>query len=54
MKLRHFQKEKIRQLSKNYGNTVALKNISLAFDKNGAHDPILWKPHRNTQPSQVL
>ncbi|MEC7619484.1 MAG: ATP-binding cassette domain-containing protein [Bacteroidota bacterium] len=26
---------KIRQLSKNYGNTVALKNISLAFDKNG-------------------
>ena len=25
----------IRQLSKNYGNTVALKNISLAFDKNG-------------------
>ena len=26
---------KIHQLSKNYGNTVALKNISLAFDKNG-------------------
>ena len=26
---------KIRQLSKNYGNTVALKNISLVFDKNG-------------------
>ena len=25
----------IHQLSKNYGNTVALKNISLAFDKNG-------------------
>ena len=25
----------IQQLSKNYGNTVALKNISLAFDQNG-------------------
>ena len=25
----------IRQLSKNYGNTVALNNISLAFDQNG-------------------
>ena len=25
----------IQQLSKNYGNTVALKNISLVFDENG-------------------
>ena len=25
----------IRQLSKNYGDTVALKNISLVFDENG-------------------
>ena len=25
----------IQQLSKNYGNTVALNSISLAFDQNG-------------------
>ncbi|MDG1965105.1 MAG: ATP-binding cassette domain-containing protein [Flavobacteriaceae bacterium] len=25
----------IQQLSKNYGKTVALKNISLSFDENG-------------------